>query len=212
MADSLEDDLDSLIEKARAGDERAFAVLFDRYRPRLKRMVQLRLDERVRARLDASDVLQDAFVEVARRLPTYGEKNRIPFFLWLRLITGERLAQLHRMHLGAAKRTAGRELSLQPGAVPEASTFFLAAQLAGHFTSADRNLIRDELQSKLQNALNGMDAGDRDVLAMRHFEELSTEEIADVLGLTRSGVLKRYTRAVKRLRDAIQDDTNMQLD
>jgi RNA polymerase sigma-70 factor (ECF subfamily) len=84
--------------------------------------------------------------------------------------------------------------------------------LAGHFTSADRNLIRDELQSKLQEALNGLDADDRDVLAMRHFEELSTEEIADVLGLTRSGVLKRYTRAVKRLRDAIRDDTNMQLD
>lgn len=212
MADSLDDDLDPLIEKAQAGDERAFAVLFDRYRPRLQRMVELRLDERVRARIDASDVLQDAFIEVARRLPTYDEKTRIPFFLWLRLITGERLAQLHRMHLGAAKRSAGRELSLQRGAVPEASTFFLAAQLAGNFTSADRNLIRDELQSKLQNALNSMDAGDRDVLAMRHFEELSTEEIADLLGLTRSGVLKRYTRAVKRLRDAIQDDTNMQLD
>lgn len=194
-----------LIDEASSGNEQALAQLFERHRHRLRKMVLLRLDQRVQARFDASDVVQEAFVEAARKLAEYGKDQNIPFFLWLRMITGERLIQLHRMHLGATKRNADREVSLNKAAIPEASSVYLASQLIGTFTSVDRNIIRVEVQQKLQVMLNQLDLEDREVIAMRHFEELSTEEIATVLGLTRSGVLKKYTRAVRRLREAISN-------
>jgi RNA polymerase sigma-70 factor (ECF subfamily) len=209
---SENEDLDLLVDTARRGDEQALAVLFERYRARLTKLILVRMDARVQARIDVSDVLQDAFVEAARKLPEYGKEAKIPFFLWLRMIAGERLIQLHRMHLGAAKRDAQRQVSLHGGLMPEASSMFLASQLAGQFTSADRNLIRAEIQQKLQDALDRMDPGDREVIAMRHFEELTTDEIAIVLQLTRSGVLKRYTRAIRRLRAAIRDDSDLKLE
>lgn len=198
-----------LIQKARSGDESALAQLFDMYRERLRRMVALRQDARVRARFDASDVVQEVFVDVARRLPTFDQDSDLQFYLWLRTLAGERLIQLHRMHLGAEKRAVQREVA---PVIPEASTFFLASQLAGNFTSVDRGLIRNELQQKIQELLNAMDERDREVLALRHFEELSTEEIAAVLGLTRSGVLKRHTRALRRLSQLISDHSDMQID
>ncbi len=207
----INEDPDLLITKACGGDEQALAELFERYRGRLKNLVLLRLDPRVQSRIDASDVVQDAFVDAARKMPEYGKESKIPFFLWLRMIAGERLIQLHRMHLNTAKREAYREVSLQGGPMPEASSIFLASQLVGQFTSADRNLIRSEIQQKLQDALNKMEPDDREVVAMRHFEELTTEEMASVLGLTRSGVLKRYTRAVKRLREAIGGDSDLRM-
>jgi len=192
------------IQQAIAGDETALAALFQRYRARLRKMVLLRMDPRIRARVDASDVLQDAYVELARRLPNYVDDARLPFFLWLRTVAGDRLAQVHRTHLGAAMRDVNREVAIRPSTAPDVSTGFLAAQLVGQCTSVDRRAIQDELQIKLQEVLEAMDANDREVLALRHFEELSTEEISIVVGLSRSGVLKRYTRAVRRLQEALK--------
>lgn len=199
----LTDEDNRLICKACDGDEQALAQLFERHRDRLRKLVLLRLNQLVQSRFDASDVVQDAFVEASRKLSDFGKETKLPFFLWLRKITGEQLIQLHRKHLGTAKRNAHREISLHGSFLPEVSPGFLASQLAGQVTSVDRNLIHVEIQQQLKDILNKMASDDREIIAMRHFEELSVGEIATVLGLTRSGVLKRYTRALKRLREGL---------
>ena len=191
------------ISKALDGDSNSFAKLFEEYRPRLRRMVDVRMDVRARARFDPSDVLQEAFVEAARALPTYaGKQEHMPFFLWLRLITGDRLAKFHRKHLGTQKRDATREAKMVPD-MAGASSVYLASQLVGDFTSVDHNLNAEEARQQLEDALNAMDEKDREVIAMRHYEELSTDEIAIVLNMTKSGVLKRYARAINKLTSAI---------
>jgi RNA polymerase sigma-70 factor (ECF subfamily) len=202
-----------LTRRATAGDEDAVAELFQLYRPRLRRMVELRMHARVKARLDASDVLQEALVDVIRQTPTLNETKleSMTMFLWMRLVTGSQLKQLHRRHLGTEKRDAFRELSLAGNAVPAASSIFIANQLAGQFTSVDRNLRKQDAAAKMESALNDMEEKDREIIAMRHYEELSTEEIAVELGLTRSGVLKRYGRALRRLTEAIGDPSQFRL-
>jgi RNA polymerase sigma-70 factor (ECF subfamily) len=199
-----ETEYDPLIQRALAGEEAALAELFDAHRARLKRMVNLRMDHRLQARVDASDVLQEAYLDLAQRLPEYTEQAKYPFFLWLRLITERRLAQVRRKHLGAAMRNADLEVSLNQKAMPQASTFFLASQLIGTFTSASQHVIRAEMQGKLQEVLNGMDPNDREILALRHFEELSNEEISQVLEITKSAASKRYIRALRRLKGALE--------
>ena len=128
-------DSTDLIARARGGDKGALNSLFDRHRDRLRRMVEVRLDTRLQARLDASDVVQEAYVDVAGRLDEYLRDPKLPLFLWLRLIVGERLMKLHRHHLGTQMRDAGREVSLYRGALPAASSAALAAQLLGRHTS-----------------------------------------------------------------------------
>src|SRR5215467_1784475 len=120
-----------LIERARAGDKAALNDIFVRHRERLRGMVEMRLDWRLQARIDASDVIQDAFLDVATRLDEYLREPQLPFFLWLRLVVGEQLTNLHRHHLGAQMRDARREVSLYRDALPEASSTALAAQLLG---------------------------------------------------------------------------------
>src|SRR5262249_53560955 len=128
---------DELIAQAIAGDQKALATLFHRHRKRIREMVRLRLDRRLQGRVDPSDVLQEAFLDLAEKLPEYSQKRaEIPFFLWMRLVTGERLLRIHRRHLGAEIRNADREVSLHRGRMPQASSVSLAAQLLGRFTSA----------------------------------------------------------------------------
>jgi RNA polymerase sigma-70 factor, ECF subfamily len=189
-----------LLEQARAGDKEALSALFGRHRPRLRRMVELRLDRRLQARIDASDVIQEAYVEVVIRLNEYLSKASYPLFLWLRLIVGERLLKLHRHHLGTQMRDAGLEVSLYRGAFPEASSAALAAQLLGKHTSPTQAAVRAERMIRLQEALNTLDAMDREVLSLRHFEELSLAETALSLGIEESAAAKRYIRALKRLK------------
>ncbi len=201
---SEESEYGPLIEQALGGDEGALAELFDEHRRRLERMVSLRMDRRLQARVDVSDVLQEAYLDLAQRLPEYSRQQKLPFFLWLRLVTGERLAKFHRRHLGAAMRNAGLEVSLYRRAMPQASTFFLASRLIGQYTSVSQKVMRAEMQVKLQEALNAMDPNDREVLALRHFEELSNEEIAKTLGITKSAASKRYGRALRRLKESLE--------
>jgi RNA polymerase sigma-70 factor (ECF subfamily) len=205
VADGDEIMLDSLVRRAAGGDEPALAALFDRYRPRLRQMVRLRMDRRLQGRVDPSDVLQEAYIDLAQKLPEFIHKPAMPFFLWLRLVTGERLLRIHRQHLGAAMRDAGREISLHQGALPQASSVSLAAQLLGRFTSASRAAARAETQRLLQQALNAMEPIDREIIALRHFEELSNDESAAVLGLTKAAASKRYVRALLRLKAAVTD-------
>lgn len=192
-----------LLRRVRAGDRDALNTLFSEHRERLRRMVDLRLDRRLQARVDASDVIQDAYVEVVTRLEEYLREPRLPFFLWLRLVVGERLMKLHRYHLGAQMRDAGLEVSLYRGALPQASSAALAAQLLGRQTSPTQAAARAERILRLQEALNTLDLMDREVLSLRHFEELTLAETAQVLGIEESAAAKRYVRALKRLKGVL---------
>lgn len=207
-----EPEIDLLIQQAQAGDEQALAQLFDCYRGKLSRMIQLRMDPRLNSRIDVDDVLQDTFVELTRKIREYSRVDKLPFFLWLRMTAGETLIRLYRKHVGADMRSAKREIGIFDR-VPNASTFFLASKLAGRFTSVDRNMIREEVLQKLQNALNQLDEEDRELLAMRHYEELTSDEIALISGenLTASGVRKRLTRALRKLRNVFESETDLRI-
>jgi RNA polymerase sigma-70 factor (ECF subfamily) len=189
-----------LLQRAGQGDPQAVGDLFSRHRDRLRRMVQLRMDRRLQGRLDASDVLQETYLEFSRSLAEYLHNPSMPFFLWLRCVTGRKLHALHRKHLGTQVRDAGREVSLHHGALPQASSVSLAAQLLGRHTSPSQAAMRAELQIRIQEALNGMDAIDREVLALRHFEQLSNAETAQTLGLSEAAASNRFVRALKRLK------------
>ena len=191
------------IERLHGGDRGALAALFGQHRDRLRRMVELRIDPRVRARLDASDVLQEAFLDVAADLDAYLADPKLPPLLWLRVHVGRRLAALHRKHLGTRMRDAGMEISLYREALPEASTAALASMLLGRLTSPTQAAQRAERLVRVQEALNGLDPIDREVLALRHFEQLGRSETALVLGISQEAAAKRYFRALKRLKDAL---------
>jgi RNA polymerase sigma-70 factor (ECF subfamily) len=197
------DDAEALLERAAAGDCGALAELFESQRGRLERMVRLRMDRRLQGRLDASDVVQEAYLDVARRFSEYAAARPMPIYLWLRLLTGQRLVDLHRRHLGAKMRDAGQEVSLHAGGPPRASSASLAELLMGRLTSPSRAAVRAEAQRRIQDALNDMDPTDREVLVLRHFEDLTNAETARVLGIHESAASKRYLRALKRLKDIL---------
>lgn len=203
MTGDTQQNENELLSRVAQGDGEALAALFARYRPRLRQMVRLRLDRRLQGRLDPSDVLQEAYVDFTERIKEYGKNAAMPFYLWLRFLTGQKLIDLHRRHLGAQMRDARQEVSLYRGALPQASSVSLAAQLLGKLTSASRAAIRAETQIRVQEALNGMDAMDREILALRHFEMLSNDEAALVLGISKSAASNRYVRALKRLKEIL---------
>jgi RNA polymerase sigma-70 factor (ECF subfamily) len=198
-----DDDADDLLRRAVAGDAAALDRLFALHRDRLRALVRLRLNRRLRGRIDPSDVIQDAYLEVCRTLPDYLRRPALPFYLWLRHVTGQQLIAAHRRHLGARMRDAGLEVSLNQGTLPEADSAALAARLVGTVTSASRAAARAEEQLLIQAALDGMESMDREVLALRHFEMLSNEETARVLGLSKSAASNRYVRALRRLREVL---------
>jgi RNA polymerase sigma-70 factor (ECF subfamily) len=192
-----------LIERAAHGESQPLGELLQKHRDRLQRMVGLRLDRRLQGRIDPSDVIQEASLEAAARLPEYVRNPAMPFFLWLRLLTGQRLQILHRRHLGARMRDAGREVALCRGGLPEATSVALAAHLLGRDTQPSEAAMRAERKIRLEEALNCMDPLDREALALRHFEQLTTAEAAAVLGITPAAAGKRYLRALERLRDIL---------
>ena len=206
MSDATSDnpsEVGRLLSRAAAGDPDAWRGLFDRDRDRLRRMVALRLDRRLQGRIDPSDVIQEAQIEAITRLPEYLRESNLPFFLWLRLIVGQHLKILHRRHLGAKIRDVDREIGLYHGALPEATSAALAARLLGQLTKPSEAAIRAERKIRIQTALNSMDALDREILALRHFEQLSNGEVARALGLSKSGASKRYVRALLRLKEIL---------
>ena len=210
MSDPAQNDNQVLLERALAGDESALATLFDGYRARLRPMIRLRLDRRLAGRVDSSDVLQEAYLDVRRRIAEYArDPAAMPFHLWLRLVTGQRLTDIHRYHLGTQMRGAGQEISLQRGPFPQADSVSLAAKLLGKLTSASRAAIRAEQKLRVQEALNSMDPIDREVLALRHFEHLSNDETALVLGLTKAAASNRYVRALKRLKEILSSSPGL---
>jgi RNA polymerase sigma-70 factor (ECF subfamily) len=200
MSDESEREDDDLLVRLEGGDERALTELFARHRERLRRMIHLRVDRRLQGRIDSSDVLQDAYLEVARRARDYVAHPDMPPFLWLRFLTGQTLQALHRHHLKVQMRDAGQEASLRHRASPQANSVSLAEMLLGRFTSPTRAARRAEMQRKLQELLSAMEPLDREVLALRHFEELSNGETALVLGLSKTAASNRYMRALGRLK------------
>jgi RNA polymerase sigma-70 factor (ECF subfamily) len=197
------DDESRRLEAAARGDTAAWGAVLAGHRDRLRRMVALRLDRRLQGRVDPSDVIQEAYLEAARRLPDYlREPDPMPLYLWLRYLAAQALQGLHRKHLGSKARDAGREIALV-GRMPEATSAALAAQLLGHDTRTSAAAIRAERKLRLEEALNRMDPIDREVLALRHFEQLSNAECARVLGLGESAATKRYIRALRRLKEIL---------
>src|SRR5262245_33409111 len=193
-------EMDRLLRQAARGDPERFGALLEQYRPRLRRMVALRLDPRLHGRIDPSDVIQETYLEAAARLAEYLQKPAMPFFLWLRFLAGQKLVTLHRHHLGTQMRDVGREVSLYRGRLPEMTSAALAAQLLGHEARPSEAALRAELKIRLQEALNSMDPLDREVLALRHFEQLSWAETARTMGISEGAASKRYVRALKRLK------------
>jgi RNA polymerase sigma-70 factor (ECF subfamily) len=193
-----------LLERARSGDQSAVGALLEAHRARLQRMVALRLDRRLRGRIDEADVLQDAFLEALRRMDEYLRQPPMPFYLWLRFITGQRLQSLCREHLGAQMRDVRRETPIQRAAYPEATSEALAAQLLGKLTTPSEALMRSEMKARLHEALDSMEPFDREIIALRNFEQLGNAEAAQVLGLGVSTASKRYIRAITRLREILE--------
>jgi RNA polymerase sigma-70 factor (ECF subfamily) len=194
-------------ERLRAEGPAAMGMVFANHRERLRRMVEMRMDHRVRARVDPSDVLQEAYVDAADRLEAYLQKPDLPLFLWLRLVVGERLLKVHRYHLGTQMREVGREVTLLRGASPAASSAAIAAQLLGKFTSPTQAAVRAERMLRLQDALNALDPVDREIVSLRHFEELTHVEAARALDIEPGAAAMRYFRALKRLKDILADLT-----
>ncbi len=195
----------ALLRQAAGGDGQVLGSLLARHRDRLRRMIALRLDHRLQGRIDPSDVIQEAYLEVSTRLAEYLRDPSMPFFLWLRFLTGQKLVTLHRHHLGVKMRDAGQEVALYHGSLPQASSAALAARLLGHDLRPSEAAIRAEMKIRVQEALNSMPALEREVLALRHFEQLSRAEIAQVFGISEAAAGKRYIRALERLKQVLAD-------
>jgi RNA polymerase sigma-70 factor (ECF subfamily) len=179
--------------------------ILEQYRNRLKRLVELRIDARVRARVDASDVLQETHIEAVQRYNKYLENPEVPVYIWLRYLTLQKVSQLHQKHLGVQARNANREISIEREPAP-ANSAILAAQLVGQMTTASEAFARDEMKTRLERALNSMSKTDREVLALRHFEQLSQKETAHVLGIEEKAAGARYLRALAKLRKTISTE------
>ena len=188
------------LRRVSSGDPSALAELFTHYRARLRRLVQLRLDPRLAARLDPSDVLQEVYLDAAGQVEAYLRQPRVSFYVWLRGLAWERLLKLHRRHLGAACRAIGREQPLPGGSSAS------AGGLAAGGTSPGEALVQEELRRRVSDALARLGDEDREVILMRDFEDLSNNEVAEALGLTPSGATMRYGRALFRLKEALKAD------
>jgi RNA polymerase sigma-70 factor, ECF subfamily len=195
-------DTEQLLQQAAAGDPGARGRLLDRHRPRLRKMVACRLDRRLAPRLDPSDVVQDVLAEADRRLGQYLRERPLPFYPWLRQLAWDRLVALHRRHVRVGKRSVLREEG-DALALPEESAAELAARLVTSATSPSQRLVRQELRQTLQEALARLGERDREVLALRHLEQLSVAETAAVLGVTPGAAKVRHLRALQRLRDLL---------
>jgi RNA polymerase sigma-70 factor (ECF subfamily) len=193
-------DIEPLIERLRNGQHDALAELFARYRSQLRRMVELRLDPRVATRVAPSDVLQDAFLDASARVEHYFRKEGVSFYVWLRLVVNQSLVDLHRRHLEAKKRGVDREAA---SAWTPATSISLARQLVAQMESPSQVVRQEETLAQVQLALEGLEPLDREILTLRHFEELSNNEVAELLGLQKAAASNRYVRALARLREAL---------
>lgn len=226
-------DVERALTAAEENGAEAVAPVLESYRARIERMLRLRMDPRVVGRVGVSDVMQDAYIEVARRLPQYlkerlsdepaqgdvpreaagtaggpasgEERTRLPFYLWVRFLASQALAQIHRRHLGTLARDAGRDIPIDGGmrGLPDASSMMLASALVQSGLSPSGAAAAEEQREILSDALQTLSASDREILFLRHFEQLSTPEIGAVLGISSSGASLRHLKALGRLQRAL---------
>jgi RNA polymerase sigma-70 factor (ECF subfamily) len=197
-----------LLDRAAGGDIDAWGALLLLHEERLKSIANFRLDARLRGRIDAADVIQDAFIDATTHRAEFFQQSSQTLFLWLRWIVGNTLLDLHRHHFGAQKRDARREVLSDHRSnadhCPDTTRAALVAQLTSGATGPSTAAGRAELHARLNEALSKMDATDREVLALRHYEQLTSVEAAQVLGIQERAAAKRYTRAIVRLRDILE--------
>ncbi len=198
-------DTDELLRRAHAGDTSAEGKLLRRHRDRLRRMVAVRIDPRLAARVDPSDVVQEALVEATRKLPNYLRDRPLPFYPWLRKIAWERLVHLHSQHVGAQKRSVTRE---GPGDfVPDQSAMQLVDRLVAGGTSPSGRMAREEMRARVRQALRHLPEHYREVVILRHLEQLAFQEIAGILGIGQAATRSRYRRAMERLHNLLSDSS-----
>lgn len=171
-------------------------------RPRLKRMLSLRLDPRLRRRIDSSDVLQEAFTAATQRFEEYRGSPAVPFYVWVRQLTLQKLIDLHRRHMGTKGRDVRREVAGDDS--PEGTTASLVRVLIDEALTPHQSLVRKEQEQRLREALGGLKEIDQEILMLRYFERLTNEECASVIGLTPTAAKLRHLRAAKRLREILR--------
>lgn len=203
-------EIQELLRQAGTGDRPAVDALFDRHRGALRRAVELRMDPVLARRLDASDVVQAALIDASRRLAEYLREPKMPFHLWLRQLAQDRLIDAHRRHRVAARRSLDREQPLTAPAALDHSTIELAAQLCDAELTPAAAALRAELAVRLREAIDSLDAGDREVVLLRHFEQLSNQDVAQALGLSEAAASMRYLRAIRRLRARLVPDSSQE--
>ena len=196
---------EALLARAAAGDRSAWGELLAAHQEKLWRMVAFRMDPRLRGRVDAADVVQEAFVEASAHRPDYFRPPTAPLFLWLRTIVANKLFELHRHHLGTRMRDAKRELALESSPWPDDTSAALCAHLTAGVTRPSVAAVRGEVRTRLADALDALEPADREVLALRHFEQLTNAEAAQVLGIQEQAAAKRHLRALQRLRQMLAD-------
>jgi RNA polymerase sigma-70 factor (ECF subfamily) len=202
MTARLGPDTDELVRRVGEGDQAAVSLLLDRHRPRLRRMVTARLDARLFARVDPSDVVQEVLLKAAQRLPEYARDRPLPFYPWLRQLAWDRLVELHHRHERARKRSVTRE---EPDPLlSDPSALLLAEQLVDTGTGPSGQLLRKELRERVRAALAGLPAQDREILLMRHVEQLQVSEIAALLRVSEGAVKMRRLRAILKLRELLE--------
>jgi len=189
-----------LLLQASQGNEAAVNGLLDRHREALKRMIGLRMDQALKRRVDASDVVQDVLVEAHRRLLDYINDPKLPFHLWLRQIAKDRIIDAHRRHRKAARRSVDREQAMTAPEDGEHSAWDWAHQLCDTELTPAAAATWQEMERRFRAALNELEENDREVVLMRHFEQLSNQEVAQALGLSEPAAGMRYLRAIRRLR------------
>ncbi|HBI47055.1 MAG TPA: RNA polymerase factor sigma-70 [Planctomycetales bacterium] len=194
---------EEMLNQVRRGESEAVERLLGAYREPLRRMIGLRLDPALAARLDASDVVQDVLVEVHRRLSDYLRNPAMPFQLWLRHIAKDHLIDAHRRHRVALRRSLDREQPLAPARLGDESSFELAGQLLDNELTPASEAVRRELQRRLETAIAALPDADREVILLRHGEQLSNQETAAALGTTEAAASMRYLRSVRKLRSAL---------
>lgn len=196
---------EQLLALAAAGDGAAWGSLLTAEQERLIRMVAFRMDLRLRGRIDAADVVQEAFVRASAHRDDFFRAPAMPLFLWLRKIVVNKLFELHRHHLGTQMRDANRDRPLEAPCYPGDSSAALSAHLTAGLTRPSVAAVRGEVKERLAEALDTMDPTDREVLAMRHFEQLTNAEAAEVLGIEERAAAKRYLRALERLKKILSE-------
>jgi RNA polymerase sigma-70 factor (ECF subfamily) len=196
---------ESLVRRAGDGDTSARAELLHRYRGRLRRMIALRLDKRVAARVDASDIVQDTLNNAYARLPEYFADPQLAFYPWLRRIACDRLMDTYRQHIEAEKRSVLKEHPWTPNLNDE-SVAELAHSIVASSINPGRRAVLAEMEARTKAALMQLKPHDREILVLRYLEQLGVEEIAAVLGVSQTAVTSRHLRALQRLRRLLGDE------